>query len=163
MPKDMINFRIDTSSIARVPEEVAERLARHRMQEGDVAYGRRGDIGRRVFMGRRQTGWLCGTGSLRLRPDPSRISARYFFDALGAPETFGTIAGRAKGATLPNLNATVMETVPILVPSRSLQDIYTEAVQPMLGQVDVLTEQNEKLRAARDVLLPRLISGEIAV
>lgn len=163
MPKGMINLRIDTSSIARVPEEVAERLSRHRMQEGDVAYGRRGDIGRRAFIGKRQTGWLCGTGSLRLRPDPHRISARYFFDALGSPQTFGTIASRAKGATLPNLNATVMETVPLLLPPRALQDIYTETVQPMADQVEILSEQNEKLRAARELLLPRLMSGEIAV
>ncbi len=33
----------------------------------------------------------------------------------------------------------------------------------MFRQVANLMEQNEKLRAARDLLLPRLMSGEIAV
>jgi type I restriction enzyme S subunit len=33
----------------------------------------------------------------------------------------------------------------------------------MFHQVANLMEQNERLRAARDLLLPRLMSGEIAV
>ncbi len=34
---------------------------------------------------------------------------------------------------------------------------------PLFRQVATLMEQNERLRAARDLLLPRLMSGEIAV
>jgi hypothetical protein len=30
-------------------------------------------------------------------------------------------------------------------------------------QIQILKQQNEKLRAARDLLLPRLMSGEVAV
>jgi type I restriction enzyme S subunit len=37
------------------------------------------------------------------------------------------------------------------------------AVLPVFRQVADLLEQNQKLRAARDLLLPRLMSGEIAV
>lgn len=33
----------------------------------------------------------------------------------------------------------------------------------MFRQIANLMEQNEKLRAARDLLLPRLMSGELAV
>jgi len=34
---------------------------------------------------------------------------------------------------------------------------------PMFAQLRNLRQQNQKLRAARDLLLPRLMSGEIAV
>lgn len=47
MPKDMPGFRIETDGIARIPEELAVRLGRHRMEVGDTVYGRRGDIGSR--------------------------------------------------------------------------------------------------------------------
>ncbi|MBK7767430.1 MAG: hypothetical protein IPI44_15845 [Sulfuritalea sp.] len=56
-----------------------------------------------------------------------------------------------------------MKSVPILVASRGLQDIYAEHVEITRGMIEVLEEQNQKLRAARDLLLPRLMSGEIAV
>lgn len=162
MPKDIIGFRIISDSIARIPEELANSLGRHRLQEGDVVYGRRGDIGRRAFVSARQAGWFCGTGCLRLRPDPDAIDPRYFFDALGSPETAGTIAGRAKGATMLNLNASVMADVSIIVPEYSLQKSYAKHATQMSLMIECLAIQNEKLRTARDLLLPRLMSGEIA-
>jgi type I restriction enzyme S subunit len=163
MPKDIINFRVNVSGIARVPEFLADQLGRHRMQEGDVVYGRRGDIGRRGFISRRQAGWLCGTGSLRLRPNADVVASRYFFDALGAPDTAGTITARAKGSTMPNLNATIMAGVPLLVPPYALQREYTEGVEPSFEMIETLVEQAQKLGVARDLLLPRLMSGEIQV
>lgn len=163
MPKDIIEFRIVTDSIARIPEELANSLGRHRLQEGDVVYGRRGDIGRRAFISSRQVGWFCGTGCLRLRPNSAIIDPRYFFDALGSPETAGAIAGRAKGATMPNLNAGIMADVTILTPSYALQKEYAKHVTELSDMIECLSTQNEKLRAARDLLLPRLMSGEIAV
>jgi type I restriction enzyme S subunit len=41
--------------------------------------------------------------------------------------------------------------------------LFDEQVQPMLAQINALGQQNQKLRAARDLLLPRLMRGEIAV
>ena len=40
-------------------------------------------------------------------------------------------------------------------------ELFEETVAPMLTQVGNLMQQNQKLRAARDLLLPRLMSGEI--
>lgn len=163
MPKDLVGFRITTSSIARIPETLADQLSRHRMAVGDTVYGRRGDIGRRAFIGKRQEGWFCGTGCLRLRPDPAVINPRYFFDTLGTPETLGIIANRAKGSTMPNLSAGALKSVPIRVAPLDLQDDYAKQVGEIRYMMEVLEEQNQKLRAARDLLLPRLMSGEITV
>ena len=62
-----------------------------------------------------------------------------------------------------NLSGTALKSVPVLVASRNLQDIYAEEVETMREMVEILQEQNAKLRAARDLLLPRLMSGEIAI
>jgi type I restriction enzyme S subunit len=163
MPKDLISFRIAIEEVARIPESLAEKLSRHRMIDGDTVYGRRGDIGRRAFVSARQVGWICGTGCLRIRPNPAAINPRFLFDALGSPETAGTIASRAKGATMPNLNSSVLKSVPVLVAPRRLQDLYSDHVEPVARMVELLSEQNQKLKAARDLLLPRLISGEVPV
>jgi type I restriction enzyme, S subunit len=163
MPKDIIDFRVSVTSIARIPESLAASLGRHRMIPGDTVYGRRGDIGRRAFIGKRQQGWFCGTGSLRIRPDPLAINPLYLFDHLGTPATVGDITNRAKGSTMLNLSAAALKPVPVLVPSRNLQDIYAEQVGHAREMVEVLADQNQKLRAARDLLLPRLMTGELAI
>ena len=62
-----------------------------------------------------------------------------------------------------NLSATALKSVPVLVASRHLQNLYAEEVEAMREMVEILEEQNLKLRTARDLLLPRLMSGEIAV
>src|SRR5690349_15599223 len=68
MPKDMGSGRIESATVARVPESIAaERLAQHRVRAGDVLFGRRGDIGRCALVEPHQEGWLCGTGCLRAR------------------------------------------------------------------------------------------------
>lgn len=163
MPKDLVSFRIVTDGIARVPEQIAQRLSRHRMIEGDTVYGRRGDIGRRAFVSERQVGWLCGTGCLRIRPNDQKINPRFLFDALGAPKTAGTIANRAKGATLPNLNSTILRSVPVIVPPRPIQELYAAQVHPIASQIEALSAYSDKLAEARDLLLPRLMSGEVEV
>ena len=163
MPKDLIGFRIVTEGIARIPETLADSLGRHRMMYGDTVYGRRGDIGRRAFISKRQVGWFCGTGCLRIRPDPKEVNPRYLFDTLGTSETAGTIANRAKGATMLNLNGRVLQSVPVTIASRQLQELYAQQIESIDELIETLALQNQKLRTARDLLLPKLMSGEIEV
>lgn len=51
----------------------------------------------------------------------------------------------------------------VLVPPAHLGSLFDEAVAPVFQQVRVLDQQNQRLAEARDLLLPRLMSGEIAV
>lgn len=163
MPKNLIGFRIVTAGIARIPEAVADSLGRHRMRTGDVVYGRRGDIGRRAYVSAHEDGWFCGTGCLRLRPDQSRVAPRYFFDALGISQTLGSIKGRAQGATMPNLSAGAMVGVPVLVPPLALQQQYAALADTSASLTGNLAEANSRLASSRDLLLPRLISGDLAI
>lgn len=163
MPKDLVDFRVSTASIAKIPEGLADSLGKHRMIPGDTVYGRRGDIGRRAFIGQRQQGWFCGTGSLRIRPNPKAVNPLYLFDHLGTPAVVGDITNRAKGSTMLNLSAAALKPVPVLVPSRALQKMYAEQIEQVREMVEVLDEQNQKLRAARDLLLPRLMRGELVI
>lgn len=56
-----------------------------------------------------------------------------------------------------------LKAMVILLPPPGIQAEFEDRVWPMLYQTTVLQEQNTKLREARDLLLPRLMSGEIEV
>lgn len=163
MPKDLATMRISTETIARIPEHLADELGRHRMQRGDIVFGRRGEIGRRAAIGSRQVGYFCGTGCLRLRPDPTRIHPRFLFEMLGAPAVAGEIANRAKGSTMANLSAGALQTVSLPLPPRELQDRFAGYADDVSELIDTLDQQSRKLRTARDLLLPRLMSGQLTV
>ena len=49
------------------------------------------------------------------------------------------------------------------VPPDLMAKLFAEAVEPMFEQIGRLDQQNQKLAQARDLLLPRLMKGEIAV
>ena len=161
MPKDLIGFRIRLDSIARIPEATADKLSRHRMQPGDIVYGRRGDIGRRAFVMSYQAGWFCGTGCLRIRPNPQVVNGWFLFNYLGQDDVVGVIKGRAQGVTMPNLNTGVLSSVPVRLPPRKLQDDFARLTFPMAEMHEALTAKIENLRRTRDLLLPRLLSGQI--
>ena len=64
---------------------------------------------------------------------------------------------------VPGLNRDLAYSRPLLVPSKSILSEFLETLTPIHAQLDKLDEINQKLRAARDLLLPRLMSGEIEV
>jgi len=161
MPTNLIGFRIRNERIAHIPEITAENLSRHRMQPGDIVYGRRGDIGRRAYLMLHQAGWFCGTGCLRIRPKAQAVNGWYLFNYLGQDDVLAIIAGRAQGVTMPNLNTAVMASVPVKLPPRKLQEDFARLTFPMAEMGEALTAQIENLRRTRDLLLPRLLSGQV--
>lgn len=73
----------------------------------------------------------------------------------------GTMGRGATNQT--ELSPATIAELPILVPSETILHLFEESVADSTLQVENLTLQNQKLRAARDLLLPKLMNGEIAV
>ena len=64
---------------------------------------------------------------------------------------------------VPGLNRDFAYSRPLLRPTATMLRAFLKTVTPIHAQLDKLDEMNQKLRTARDLLLPRLMSGEIAV
>jgi type I restriction enzyme S subunit len=67
------------------------------------------------------------------------------------------------GVSVPTLDRKTVHRAEILTPPKNLLMSFDEFSAPLFEQAGNLRLQTEKLRAARDLLLPRLMSGEIAV
>jgi type I restriction enzyme S subunit len=64
---------------------------------------------------------------------------------------------------VPGLNRDFAYSRPMLRPSAIIHHAFLEVVTPIHAQLDKLDEINQKLRVARDLLLPRLMSGAISI
>ncbi len=74
------------------------------------------------------------------------------------------LQGIGDGATQKNLNTKYVSNQPLLVPkSTKLLVRFDKLVQPKFDYIENLAKQNQKLKAARDLLLPKLMNGEIPV
>ncbi|UQR66241.1 restriction endonuclease subunit S [Bradyrhizobium sp. C-145] len=66
-------------------------------------------------------------------------------------------------AGVPGLNREFAYSRELICPTPRLRQLFNEAVEPMFVQRTTLENYNSKLAQARDLLLPRLMNGEITV
>jgi len=78
-------------------------------------------------------------------------------------ESIEQFRSRAVGAVFDAIVVDTFKMIPFVVPEKNLIDLFTEIVCPILQQIDVLSGQNRSLIKARDLLLPKLMNGEVAV
>jgi type I restriction enzyme S subunit len=70
---------------------------------------------------------------------------------------------RATGAVFDAIVVDTFKRIPFLLPTPLLVADFTSNVLPIFRQIELLLQQNIKLTEARDLLLPRLMNGEIEV
>ncbi len=161
MPQDLSGRRVSEERIARVSESDAERLSRHRMQNGDIVFSRRGDVGRHAVISDREVGWLCGTGCLLVQPGEAEATSSFFSAALARPESQEWLVRHAVGATMPNLNTKILSALPLLWPRDELAHAYESTASSLNDRVSANLAQARSFAKLRDTLLPRLISGKL--
>jgi type I restriction enzyme S subunit len=90
------------------------------------------------------------------------VPVYYFGLYLTSLESYFSTMGR--GATnQTELSRSTIGDMRILVPASTLAKEFEGFVDPIYQQINRLIAQNKKLTEARDLLLPRLMNGEIAV
>lgn len=141
MPKNIGENKVIEDGISRITHEDAERLRKYRVQSGDIVYSRRGDVTLRALILEQQNGWLCGTGSLMVRLGKGLVDPRFASYYLGDPSVREWIKRHAVGATMPNLNTSIMSAVPFIHPPLSEQ----RAIAGILGALDDKIEVNRRM------------------
>lgn len=86
-----------------------------------------------------------------------------YFLFFGLQEKINELQSKASGSVFDAIIRDTFKQIPFMTPTHELIMLFTESITPLLRQTDNLLSQNRKLTAARDLLLPRLMSGEIAV
>jgi len=73
------------------------------------------------------------------------------------------IIGLGQGAAQQNISQILLKNMFILKPLRDVMEKFNEIVHPIFENLKNLQKKNQNLRETRDLLLPKLISGEIDV
>jgi type I restriction enzyme S subunit len=160
MPKDIVNRRVDTSSVARIDTQNVERLSRHKLLAGDILFSRRGDVEKHALIGHLEEGWICGTGCLLVRPGSLTVSG-FLSLALNQPVAKKWLTQHAVGATMPNLNTGILSNIPIIFPSVAALENFQHLIDSFESKISSNNHSAQILCGLRDTLLPRLISGQL--
>ena len=116
-----------------------------------IIVGRKGNVGRVYW----SDGDFCAIDTVYFF-EPSAVTL-YIYYALQNVDFINT------DVAVPGLNRNFAHSRKCLVPSGQLRDAFDDVAKPLHNQISLLRKENESLVRARDLLLPRLMSGEVAV
>jgi type I restriction enzyme S subunit len=94
---------------------------------------------------------------------PVTVPTAFLLQATTTDAFVGYLENHARGTAYPAVVASDFERAEILIPRPALLGVFNEQAEPLLAQAHTLQAQSVRLRVARDLLLPRLMGGEIAV
>lgn len=91
------------------------------------------------------------------------IDKSYFYTLLKYSNFSDEVKNHANGANVLHLNPQNIEQFELIVADEDTRNSFVKIVKQIYDEIDVLYLKNETLKQTRDLLLPRLISGEIDV
>jgi type I restriction enzyme S subunit len=104
---------------------------------------------------------IASTGFAVLSPND--VPTSFLLQATTTDDFVGYLSNNARGAAYPAVTGTDFEKATILVSTKMLLQQYNDFAEPLLSQIYTLQQHNRKMKQARDLLLPRLMNGEIPV
>ena len=102
--------------------------------------------------------WSCIKNTIRFWANSSKASTEFLFIA-----TFGQDFWPRRGAAQPFISQGDGQRIELLIPDARTMNGFTEFVSKIFVQITILEEQTNNLRNTRDLLFPRLLSGQIDV
>ncbi len=147
--------RLRHDRIVRISEQKARELARHRLQPGDIVFARRGvqACGLSAPVTKRDGEAIAGTGVITLRIlAPEKVDPGFLACAVGAPISVTWLKQHAIGATMPNLNSSVVLELPIRLPDIQTQRAIARIFGTLDDKIDLCRRMNRTLEeTARSV------------
>jgi type I restriction enzyme, S subunit len=157
--------RYDYGKEKFVSREFFGRMTRGRVRSGDVLLYKDGaHIGKKSLFRDGFPHEECAVNEhvFILRPD-SRVAPAYLFFWLDQDEMTQRIRALNANAAQPGINQTGVNGLPLLLPPPHIMSAFAATVEPLLALLFNLAKKNPILSATRNLLLPKLISGELDV
>lgn len=153
------------SDFVSVSGEKVDELPSCEAHPGDIVVTQRGTLGQvgLIPASARFKRYLISQSQMKITVDPENGDNQYLYATLRSPEVTARLQQQAMTAGVPHINLAILREFPVVWPRPALRSGLAAALGLFGQHVDTLTLALENARATRDLLLPRLISGEIDV
>ena len=156
-PKDAVDYAYVFHTEKTITEEGLRNCNSKLYPKGTVFITARGTVGKINIA---QTAMAMNQSCYALLAKPPINQQFLYFALIEGVEQFRS---RAVGAVFDAIIRDTFKLIPFMVPDEKLIRMFTDHIFPLLNHIDVIAMQTRKLAEARDLLLPRLMNGEIIV
>ncbi len=130
-----------------------------RFERGNILFGKLRPYFHKVGMA--AVDGVCSTDIVVLEPTSSEWLS--FLLAHVSSKAFVKYTDTGEGSKMPRTNWYRMSSYPVVLPSENVALAYNSLILPLLHRIQVNIQEGRSLATIRDILLPKLISGEIRV
>ncbi len=130
------------------------------IRDGDMLLSLTGNVGRVCFVYGGE--YLLNQRVAKLRPKSEKDRAFCYF-LFRQPIMQNQLINMAKGSAQPNLSPVETGEIELDAPPQEILDKFNEIATPIYNRLIYNKVENQKLAALRDLLLPKLMSGEVKV
>ena len=149
-----------------IPDSFYDEMKKGKVKQGDVALYKDGAyIGRSTYFRDNfpHSKFCVNEHVFLLRSNGNKLTQNSLYLWLQETSTIASIKSTNANVAQPGINQKGVKGLDIIVPSRQIAKTFEDLVEPFLALITSLAKKNEVLRQTRDLLLPKLISGEVDV
>jgi len=153
---------IDTDQVDHVPEAILSSThTKFWLNSGDILIAMTGATAGKVGKLRSKKSMLLNQRVAKI--EPKQNFKELVWCAVSSPDAEDRFYALADGAAQPNMSGSQIENSELIIPKTDLVQQFNDYVSPFINDVDNMILRNQNLRRTRDLLLPKLISGEVDV
>ena len=129
------------SGLDYISKNTLERLSEHKLQEGDIVFGRKGSVDRHCLIRKGQNGWMQGSDCIRVRFTDDAIYPEFVSYYLLTDAVKMKINNSAVGSTMASLNTDILGDIDINLPDYEEQ----KRIALILGTIDKKISNNNRI------------------
>lgn len=162
---NVYDYQFEAGNLAYIDEKQASALSNVEVLRGDVLLNITGaSVARCCMVPSSVLPARVNQHVSIIRADSKQVSPYYILDTINSERKKQELLARAQGgATREAITKGMLEGFDFLLPRKDIVGHYSHLAAPLHEQRDSLRAKSEKLKQARDLLLPKLISGKIDV
>jgi type I restriction enzyme S subunit len=152
---------IDLSNLREMRFEESE-LDKYGLKHGDIVMCEGGEPGRCALWKDQLPAMMIQKAIHRIRAHPE-VSYLFLYHSLRHTAEWGGLLALFTGATIKHLPREKLALVKLVVPPAQLMALFADHVDALEKQIGLLEATNRRASQARELLLPRLMTGEMSV
>jgi type I restriction enzyme S subunit len=161
--KNIGNNDIDLKGCSLIPENIAEAAAKFKLNAGDLLIAMTGaTVGKIGMMPKTETSFYLNQRVGIFKPKVENAEL-FLFCFYNEPSAKDAVESLASGAAQPNISGGQLESIKLFYPKLETVTEFGSSIKSHFEMIWNLKHQNTKLREARDILLPKLMNGQIEV
>lgn len=129
------------------------------VEPGDVLVGNIRPYFKKIWFADRKGG--ASNDVITFRADNTTVTPEFLFGILYSDRFFDYVTATSKGTKMPRGDKQAIALYQVGLPDKDVITSVSDVVNPMLEQVSLNEKQNQQLTKLRNLLLPKLLAGDI--